>query len=1104
MRAALTRPRWVVAVCAILVAGPACGDSETAGVDASAADSVATDIVTDTTSEELDSGDTPPDAVADGDGPEDTDRADVEEVAEDVDVADGHSPDADVDPTDSGAADADADDAADADTDVALDADAGADASGEDVAPDADEDAGDAVADGDDGGDTAVAIDCAEQDTACVRFVRDGASGVCVPIDRPPGTVCDDGDGCTLNDTCASGVCVPGTALACRPPGPCEGPGVCAPATGTCAFPTLDDGVTCGDGDPCTTDDVCTGGICAGTARDCDDNVACTLDACDPGAGSCVHDPAPCECQSDDDCDDHDDCTGDETCDPDLGTCVAGTRVDCSQFDTACLRGTCDQDVLGFCTAVPRDDGLLCDDGSGCTVDDACHDGICWGVPRSCPAGGPCGAPGFCDLDSGVCAAAPAEGSTCSDGDACTTVDTCQGGACVGEGAKVCPAGDACRFPATCNPVSGACSQTNRADATPCDDGDACSVGDACSGGVCAPGAPMACLEGGPCAVDAPGACEDGVCQYEHRAQGSRCDDGDPCTLRDACDATGGCVGAPVTCTTPGAACRVPVGVCGATGACEYAAADDGTGCDDGDACTDDSCHGGVCVGAPVVCDNDDPDCTVVACVAATGCVPSPRYDNARGDFARVLAASTATTATHTRLDDGTIAIVGTLTGATQFAPTLVLATGGAAQGLYRVDLPPGGSVATRGVVFAEGAVLAADVVLPQSDAGLIVAGSFNGAVRFGTGETGVDAATSGTVESFVARFDADGHALWVRLIRGGILTGVTSGSVHGANGNVAFAGISALAPTFDGVEPPTTLAGGGTWVAVYGADGTLMMATRAASVAMARSVVSYVTGTRVRLVGVWDAASVVVGSGPTATTISRSPNFGGAKEGLLAVFELDGAVAYARSVFGDVGAGRLAYLGTDSAVGVAAFTVGAVGAATQGLPFAVGGTDDVALYTFNDAGSPLKQVVIGGSGQQELLGLTSAGGSELVALVRSTGELAIWAQASHGPGAPTTAPTFTASSASDEVFILKCRADGSLVWAHSLGLSGAGLLATAASQLTLDEDDGAAFVLTGHLTGATTALASSPWPLAPNGTAATTFVMRVDSEDAWEQCVAD
>ncbi len=74
----------------------------------------------------------------------------------------------------------------------------------------------------------------------------------------------------------------------------------------------------CDDGNACTENDTCSGGICAGTPVNCDDNNACTVDACDPRTG-CTHTAVVC--------DDGDACTVD-TCDPQNGCVhVPGART---------------------------------------------------------------------------------------------------------------------------------------------------------------------------------------------------------------------------------------------------------------------------------------------------------------------------------------------------------------------------------------------------------------------------------------------------------------------------------------------------------------------------------------------------------------------------------------------------------------------------------------------------------------------------------------------------------------------------------------------------------------------------------------------------------
>jgi hypothetical protein len=115
-----------------------------------------------------------------------------------------------------------------------------------------------------------------------------------------------------------------------------------------------------------------------------------------------------------------------------------------------------------------------------------------------------------------------ADGSPCNDYDACSTVDTCVAGVCVGA----------------------------------CDDGDRCTTGDRCSAGKCA-GVPKSCPAATPCTSAAACVPATGECQAAPANEGGSCDDGDACTRVDACRA-GACAGAAL-CASP-QTCRE--GVC--------------------------------------------------------------------------------------------------------------------------------------------------------------------------------------------------------------------------------------------------------------------------------------------------------------------------------------------------------------------------------------------------------------------------------------------------------------------------------------------------------------------------------------------------------------
>ncbi|MFN8545951.1 MAG: hypothetical protein U0807_17345 [Candidatus Binatia bacterium] len=157
---------------------------------------------------------------------------------------------------------------------------------------------------------------------------------------------CNDGNLCTNTDTCQDGTCQ-GQAVVCADNDLCNGTEVCDPLSGACVAgppPTCDDvnpctddscdatlgcvhtdnTGSCDDGNPCTTSDTCSGGMCGGTAVDCNNG-----DACD----------------------------GSETCDPLSGACLPGLPIACDDGD-ACTADSCDA-VLG-CTATPLPNYDVC------------------------------------------------------------------------------------------------------------------------------------------------------------------------------------------------------------------------------------------------------------------------------------------------------------------------------------------------------------------------------------------------------------------------------------------------------------------------------------------------------------------------------------------------------------------------------------------------------------------------------------------------------------------------------------------------------------------------------------------------------------------------
>ena len=242
-------------------------------------------------------------------------------------------------------------------------------------------------------------------------------------------------------------------------------------------------------------------GFCkGGLPVDCDDNSACTVDSCDPGSG-CKHAPLSGVA-----CDDGDACTTEDTCE--AGKCAPGGVTLC--FDD----NECTDDGCGSATGCEyAPNQAECDDGSVCTTGDACAGGACSGAVVDCADGDECTVDtcgsadgcqhdavvgcGGCDTvadcdDGSVCTqdacvegiciyAAAAAGSPCDDGDACTVDDHCSKGGCGGGGSLVCGDGNLCSDE-VCDPLLGCVFPSNGA---PCDDGNACTVGDACNAGAC-------------------------------------------------------------------------------------------------------------------------------------------------------------------------------------------------------------------------------------------------------------------------------------------------------------------------------------------------------------------------------------------------------------------------------------------------------------------------------------------------------------------------------------------------------------------------------------------------------------------------------------------
>ncbi len=296
----------------------------------------------------------------------------------------------------------------------------------------------------------------------------------------------------------------------------------------------------------------------------------------------------------DNDCDGLTDGAGCRNCATDLDCADAG----------ACLDDACTD---GRCSASALPDGTSCQDGLYCTVDDACDHGVCSGAARDCRSLDDECNRGVCDEEADACVARSlADGTRCDDGRYCTVDDSCLTGACGGVARDCSSLDEPCRL-GVCNEDGGRCEAQARLDGTACDDGLFCTVSETCQRGECT-GTERECSSaGGSCAT---GECDEEIdrCTGDPYPSGTGCVDDLYCTVDEACDGAGNCVGWERVCPDP-PPCQESY--CDeADDACANRPLQDGSACpDDGVFCNGtESCRGGTCVSSGNPCPGPDGD----------------------------------------------------------------------------------------------------------------------------------------------------------------------------------------------------------------------------------------------------------------------------------------------------------------------------------------------------------------------------------------------------------------------------------------------------------------------------------------------------------------
>lgn len=436
------------------------------------------------------------------------------------------------------------------------------------------------------------AVNCSDG-IACTTDACNESNDTCTH--KPVNSSCNDGQYCNGVETCsATQGCVAGTAPNCNDNVACTTDS-CNETNDTCVNTT--NNAACSDGQYCNGAETChaTQGCKPGTAPNCADSVPCTVDACNEANDTCTHTVNNAACN------DGLFCNGAETCHATNG-CQPGTAPNCND-NVACTTDACNE-TNDNCTHTPNhgscSDSLFCNGAEFCDPVLGCKD-----------AADPCAPPLQCNESGDVCVSC-LNNSQCNDGLFCNGVETCVNGTCQSGTPPTCNDSIACTTD-SCNPATDSCAYVpNHAT---CNDGAFCNGVEACSlTQGCVAGTPINCNDNVSCTTDS---CNEATDACVHTTNNAACSDGQYCNGAEVCHATQGCKPGTAPNCSDGVACTVDS--CNeSTDSCNnvpnHTACSDGQYCDGNEVCDP---VNGCKEGTPVNC-NDNVACTLDSCNEAT------------------------------------------------------------------------------------------------------------------------------------------------------------------------------------------------------------------------------------------------------------------------------------------------------------------------------------------------------------------------------------------------------------------------------------------------------------------------------------------------------